>query len=63
MTLAREFDIEECACMGGGTRTVDDMEECIVCGTRVAWDLVEHPFFGFGKPCATARKAQHEVAP
>ncbi|GAG00628.1 unnamed protein product [marine sediment metagenome] len=39
------------ACLGAETKTVwnasGDMEECVCCGTRVRWDLVDHPFFGF----------------
>jgi len=39
----------EKACDGG--RTIDvpgtAWRECLDCGTRVRWDLVDHPFFGF----------------
>lgn len=35
--------------MGADTLPVDggNMEECIHCERRVAWDLVDHSFFGF----------------
>jgi hypothetical protein len=55
------------ACEGGETRTLrnamGDMEECIVCRTAVAWDLVDHPFFGFSAGCGLAREALERVAP
>jgi hypothetical protein len=42
------------ACQGGDTRqirTTEHMEECRVCGERVRFDLVDHPFFGFRAGC------------
>lgn len=36
------------ACLGAETISTDnDMEKCVYCGSCVAWDLVDHPFFGF----------------
>jgi hypothetical protein len=35
------------ACKGERTLTDGDFEECLECGTRVRWDLVDHPFWGF----------------
>lgn len=51
-------DPEKMACKGAPTITVHtgsgDMEECQACGDAVAWDLVDHPLFGF-KSCAHAK--------
>jgi hypothetical protein len=41
----------EKACDGGRTVKLNDgsgeFEECLECGTRVRWDLVDHPVLGF----------------
>lgn len=46
---------ETMACNGAETRSVHItgvwFEECTACRTRVASDLVEHPFFGFAAGC------------
>lgn len=51
---------EKRACMGAPTITHKeagaDFEECQHCGTRVRWDLVDHPFFGFAAHCDTKDK-------
>ena len=39
------------ACLGAATLDCGDMRECVHCQTRVAWDLVDHPFFGFASGC------------
>lgn len=48
-------ETERRACMGAPTLTNNDfateMQECVHCGRRVAWDLVDHPFFGFAASC------------
>ena len=50
--MCHGYDAEKMACKGGATVTRRDgpvdMEECQACGDQVAWDLVEHPFWGFG---------------
>lgn len=44
------------ACKGAPTRTINTgngrMSECRACGTRVSWDLVDHPLFGFKSGCS-----------
>ena len=49
------------ACKGASTRPVrlcgEDFEECVECRTRVQWDLVEHPFFGFAAGCTRLHQA------
>ncbi|NGO50490.1 hypothetical protein [Allomesorhizobium camelthorni] len=48
------------ACKGGETRCVQTlmshMEECQACGTAVACDLIDHPFFGFATNCPQAEE-------
>jgi len=39
------------ACRGNATLNDGDMERCAVCDRGVAWDLTEHPFFGFAASC------------
>lgn len=40
--------MSEKACDGGRTLDADhDMLECVECGRRIRWDLVDHPFWGF----------------
>lgn len=39
--------MSEKACEDGRVLEYFDMAECIECGTRVRWDLRDHPFFGF----------------
>lgn len=56
-----EADETVCACMGAPTLSVNyfpvDMEECVYCGTAVAWNKVHDPFWGFGdKPCEHAKE-------
>ncbi len=67
----RELRADECACLGGETRSLDrgetnnEMRECVVCERAVRWDMTEHPFFGFGdKPCkeALAEFGEDEIA-
>ena len=43
----------ERACDGGQTRSIrfGEMEECEACLTCVAWDLTDHPFWGFKATC------------
>ena len=57
--MCQEQDPSKMACRGAGTVTIrtgsGDMEECRACGTKVAWDLVEHPIFGFEAGCDHAR--------
>lgn len=51
----RDLRADECACLGGRTRTLDrgetnnEMQECVVCERAVRWDLTDHPYFGFGE--------------
>jgi hypothetical protein len=49
------MDESKMACKGALTFTVHtgsgDMEQCRACGTAVAWDLVDHPLFGFKAGC------------
>lgn len=37
----------EKACDGGRVFEDGDFAECAECGTRIRWDLREHPFWGF----------------
>ena len=43
------------ACMGGATVPVrmgcEHAQQCVVCGSKVRDDLVEHGFFGFAAGC------------
>lgn len=48
---------DEKACEGASTLTDGDFEECLSCGTRIRWDLVNHPFWGF-QNCHTRRSSQ-----
>ena len=54
------LDPTKMACKGAPSHTVrtgaGDMEECQACGTRVAQDLIEHPFFGFRAGCDHAKR-------
>jgi hypothetical protein len=54
--MNRDPQSHRMACAGAPTKSVrdgpDHMEECESCGTRVAWDLVDHAFFGFRAGCA-----------
>lgn len=56
--MCKEGDAAEMACKGAPARSVHPgtrgMEECRACGTRVAWDLVNHPLFGFKAGCGHA---------
>ncbi len=49
------LDADRMACRGAATQTVwsstGDMEECGACGTRIAWDRVNHPVIGFQVTC------------
>lgn len=53
--MCNKYDESKMACQGAPTITIQnaagDMEACQACGDRVAWDLVDHPLFGF-KKCA-----------
>ena len=53
--MCQGMDESKMACKGAQTFTVHtgsgDMEECRACGGRVAWDLVNHPLFGFKVGC------------
>ena len=55
-------DETKMACKGAPTFTVHtgtgDMEECQACGKAVAWDLVDHPFFGF-QHCGLPKEDRH----
>jgi hypothetical protein len=50
------------ACKGGETRCSQTLtghvEECQACGTAVARDLVDHPFFGFEAGCPQVEGAR-----
>lgn len=48
------------ACAGDETLSVGDMEECLTCETRVAHDLVDHPFFGFRSSCPNYEPPEHD---
>lgn len=44
------------ACLGAETKSVHEfggshMEECRECGSRVQWQLVHHPIWGFRASC------------
>ncbi len=53
--------LKEKACEDGRTLTYVDgsgeFAECVECGTRVRWDLVDHPFWGFQHCHKKARNA------
>lgn len=58
-------DDTTCACLDAPTemdrRATGDMEQCRFCGTAVAWNKVDDPFFGFiTGPCSTVMKAEEE---
>lgn len=38
---------ERKACDGEITLEDGDFQECLACGTRIRWDLCDHPFWGF----------------
>lgn len=68
---SRELRADECACLGGQTRSLDwgetnnEMRECVVCERAVRWDMVDHSFFGFGESaCKHAREefSEEEIA-
>lgn len=51
--------IEQRACKGGETepcRLIDmgRAQKCLICGSRVRDDLVDHKFFGFAAGCPRA---------
>ena len=39
----------------------DEMLECIVCGNLCAWDMTEHPFFGFMPSCPYREQLKQEA--
>lgn len=45
------------ACETGAWFDNGRMPECAKCGTAVAWDLIEHPFFGFTAACPLKERA------
>ena len=45
----------EKACQGGNVLEIGDFAECAHCGTRIRWDLRDHPFWGF-QNCAEAMR-------
>lgn len=51
----------EQACRGGRVLEYFDLAECAECGTRVRWDLREHPFWGF-QNCAQRDVTQPDAA-
>lgn len=55
MTMCEGCDPSKMACKGAPTVTIHtgtgDMEKCQACGTAIASDLVDHPFWGFKAGC------------
>lgn len=50
----KKLNPENAACLGASTksvRTTEHMEECRTCKTRVRFDMVNHPFWGFKSTC------------
>jgi len=50
----RSMSEKRMACLGAQTRSVrttEHMEECRACGTRIQFQLVDHPFWGFKAGC------------
>ena len=50
----------EQACDGGDTvegesRCCVEFRMCVHCGSEIAWDFVNHPFWGFEATCPMAR--------
>jgi len=50
-------------CEGGPTLTAGDFDECAECGTRVAHDLTDHPFFGFAASCPNRERPEPATTP
>lgn len=62
-TTARTKTMSAKACNGAPTISVwQNMEECAECGTRVRWDCVDDPFFGF-QNCDECTRAVDAVDP
>jgi len=52
-----EGRMKRLACFGAATIANGDMRQCQFCQTSVAWDLVDHGFFGFKASCPMKAKS------
>jgi hypothetical protein len=58
MCKLKKIDMDKAACNGAPTISEGEMKRCEACGKSVAWDLVDHGFFGFKSSCTFKDKRQ-----